>query len=167
VIGYPAWYLGGCPDVERVLKELFTDLLDGVEVISWLPPDFAAKLSSGLAFVRIFRMGGAMNIDTKSYVDQTRVQIATLSGSRDDANLLMEFVRQVLYAFRFGGTVHGQTITAYIQVEGELVGPQLLPEQMRDERLIAATFQINVDRPKGLPNYRQELDLDNTKGNSS
>lgn len=167
MIGYPSWYLGGCPDIEKVLKEYFSTLLTGVEVISWLPPDYAGNLASGLAYLRVFRMGGALNIDTRNYVDETRVQIATLSGSRDDANHLMEFVRQVLYAFRFGGFVTGPTTSAYIQVEGELVGPQLLPEQMRDERLVAVTFQINANRPKGLPDYRQALDLDNSKGNSS
>jgi hypothetical protein len=167
VIGYPAWYLGGCPDVEKVLKEFFSGLLSGVEVIAWLPPDYAAKLSSGVAFLRIFRLGGSMNIDTRGYVDEARVQFAALSASRDDANELMEFTRQVLYSFRFGGYLHNPTAPAYIQVDGELVGPQLIPEQMRDERLVAATFAVNVDRPKGLPDYRQALDLDNLKGNSS
>lgn len=161
MIGYPTWYLGGCPDVEKVMREYFSGLLTGVEVIAWLPPDYGPKLSSGLAFLRIYRLGGSMNIDTRGYVDEARVQIAALSASRDDANQLMEFVRQVLYAFRFGGYLHNANAPAYIQVEGELVGPQLIPEQMRDERLVAATFAINVDRPKGLPDYRQALGLEN------
>lgn len=158
MIGYPAWYAGGCPDVEKVLKDLFTSLLTGVEVVSWLPPDYANKLESGTAYLRVFRLGGQLNIDRRAWVDQTRVQFAALSASRDDATNLMEFVRQVLYAYADGGHVHGET-TTFIQVAGEIVGPQLIPEQMRDERLIAVTFEIRTDRPKGLPDYRHELNL--------
>lgn len=160
MIGYPDWYEGGCPDVEAVMRDLFMDLLTGVEVVSWVPPDYASQLASGIAYLRIFRLGGRINVDSKSWVDETRVQFAALSASRDDSWHLIEFVRQILYAFRFGGAVIGSASTAFIVVDGEVVGPQLIPEQMRDERLVPVTFEVHVDRPKGLPNYRQELSLD-------
>lgn len=142
------------------MRDLFMDLLTGVEVVSWVPPDYASQLASGIAYLRIFRLGGRINVDSKSWVDETRVQFAALSASRDDSWHLIEFVRQILYAFRFGGAVIGSASTAFIVVDGEVVGPQLIPEQMRDERLVPVTFEVHVDRPKGLPNYRQELSLD-------
>lgn len=157
MIGYPVWYAGGCPDAERVLKDLFTGLLTGVAVVAWLPPDYATTLQSGTAFLRVFRMGGSLNVDNKNWVDQTRIQIAALSASRDESWALIEFVRQVLYSFRDGGHVQGSGTTTFIQVEGELTGPQLIPEQMRDERLVPVTFEIHLDRPRGLPNYRDHL----------
>jgi len=160
VIGYPAWYEGGQPDVEKVIRDLFGGLLTGVEVVSWVPPDYASQLASGISFLRVFRLGGRINVDTKSWVDETRVQIAALSASRDDSWNLIEFVRQTLYAYRNGGTVVGPSSTTFIVVPGEVVGPQLLPEQLRDERLVPVTFEVHTDRPKGLPNYRQALGLD-------
>jgi hypothetical protein len=160
VIGYPAWYQGGCADVERVMRDLFVPLLTGVEVVSWVPPAYATDLAAGVTFLRIFRLGGRINVDSKSWVDETRIQFAALSGSRDDSWELIEFVRQTLYAYRFGGAVTGSTSTTFIVVSGEVLGPQLIPEQLRDERLVPVVFEVHTDRPKGLPDYRRSLGLD-------
>lgn len=162
MIGYPVWYQGGCPDVERVLKKLFENHLTGVSVVSWLPPDYATTLASGIAFLRVFRMGGRLNTDNRNWIDETRVQIAALSAHRDDSWALMEFVRQLLYAYRDGGQVQGYGSPVFIQVPGELVGPQLIPEQMRDERLVLVTFEVHLDRPRALPYYRDALNLNTT-----
>jgi hypothetical protein len=161
VIGYPAWYQGGQPDVERVMRDLFAALLPSVSVVSWLPPDYAAQLTDGIAFLRVFRMGGRLNIENRNWVDETRVQVAALTATRDDSWALIEFVRQVLYAYRDGGnvSVSSNGSTAFIEVPGEVVGPQLIPEAMRDERLVPVTFDVYTDRPRGLPNYRKELGL--------
>lgn len=159
MIGYPAWYVGGCPDVEKVMRDLFADLLTGVSVVSWLPPDYSARLDAGDAYLRVFRLGGRINVDTRAWVDETRVQFAALSKSRDASWALTEFVRQALYQYRDGGHVVGSDSTTFIVVQGEIIGPQLIPEQLRDERLVPVTFEIHVDRPKGLPNYRQALGL--------
>lgn len=159
MIGYPAWYQGGCPDVESVMRDLFGALLTNVEVVAWIPPDYATTLSQGKAILRVFRLGGQINVENKAWVDETRVQFAALSASRDDSWHLIEFVRQVLYAFRDGGTVTGTGSSAFIVVPGEVVGPQLIPDQMRDERLVPVTFEVHTDRPKGLPNYRESLNL--------
>lgn len=160
MIGYPVWYEGGCPDVERVLRDLLSPLLTGVEVVSWLPPDYANTLANGTAFLRVFRMGGRINVDNRNWVDETRVQIAALSTYRDDSWALIEFVRQVLYAYREGGHVSSAGSQTFIEVPGEVVGPQLIPEAMRDERLVPVTFDVFTDRPRGLPIYRKALGLD-------
>jgi hypothetical protein len=159
VIGYPAWYAGGCPDIEAVMRDLFSPLLTGVNVVSWVPPDYGDELNAGITYLRVYRLGGRINVDTKSWVDETRIQFAALSASRDDSWRLIEFVRQVLYAFRFGGPVGGPSGPTYIVVPGEIVGPQLVPEQFRDERLVPVTFEVHADRRKGLPDYRSALGL--------
>jgi hypothetical protein len=160
VITFPAWYAGGCPDVERVLRDLFSGLLPGVQVVSWVPPDYAASLATGTPFLRVFRVGGRINVENRNWVDETRVQLAALCTGRDDSWALIEFVRQILYAYRDGGHVLSSGSTTFIQVPGEVVGPQLIPEAMRDERLVPVTFDVHTDRPRGLPEYRQELSLD-------
>ena len=160
MIGYPAWYQGGCPDVERVVRDLFTPLLINVSVCSWVPPDCASQLTAGNAFLRVFRTGGRINVENRAWVDEARIQIAALSASRDDSWALIEFVRQVLYAYRNGGHVISEGRKVFIAVPGEVVGPQLVPEQFRDERLVPVTFDVETNRRKGLPDYRTALNLD-------
>lgn len=163
MIGYPAWYKGGGPDVERVVRDLFASLVTNVKVVSWLPPDYAQTLATGGAFLRVFRQGGRYNVDTRNWVDEARVQFAALSATRDESWELIEFVRQVLYAYWGGGNVvvPSNGTRAFIQTMGEVTGPQLMPEQMRDERLVPITFDVFVDRPRGLPIYRESLGLNN------
>lgn len=152
MIGYPAWYAGGTPDVEMVMRDMFSAQLTGVEVVSWVPPDYASHLASGLTYLRVFRLGGRFNVETR--VDEARVQFAALSASRDESVRLIDFVRMALVVgCRFGKTVITAGTTAFVLVPGEVVGPQLLPEQLRDERLVATTIDVNVDRRRGLPDY--------------
>lgn len=169
MITYPQWYEGGCRDVERELKNVFDRLLGGVSVVSWIPPDYVAQLNAGVTYLRIYRLGGQLNIETKNWVDQARVQIAVLAKSRDTAWELMNFVRVVLYeGFYHGGRVASEEPSlpmVFIQTPGEIIGPQLLPEPMRDERLVAVTFDIHVDKPRGLPDYRDAI-LDQLRGSS-
>lgn len=166
MITYPDWYEGGCRDVEKELKSLFEKLLSGVTVVSWIPPDYVSQLNSGVTYLRVYRLGGQLNIETKNWVDQARVQLAVLATSRDAAWELMTFVREVLYSgFYHGGRVVRSDIsTTFMQTPGEIVGPQLVPEPMRDERLVAVTFDIHVDRPRRLPNYRNNI-LEQLRGN--
>jgi hypothetical protein len=174
-ITYPTFWRGGCADVERTIKDLFTHTenlaasgLTGLEVVSWLPQpaDAAAWLNAGNGFLRVYRTGGTVDRDKHPMVDMTRVQIAAWCTNRDASWELIEYVREILYAFVDGGTVKRSTTsifgltTTFIRVPGELVGPQLLPEQIRDDRLVPVTFEIQTDRPKGLPDYREQLQLD-------
>lgn len=169
MITYPSWYKGGCRDVERELKNAYEKLLGGVTIVSWLPPDYVSQLNAGVTYLRVFRLGGQLNIETKNWVDQARVQFAVLAQSRDTAWDLMIFVREILY----GGFIDGVRVshedpsipTTFMQTPGEVVGPQLMPELMRDERLVACTFDIHIDRPRGLPHYREYI-LDQLKGDS-
>lgn len=175
MITYPSWWRGGCPDVERTIKDLFTYTqnlaavdLTGIQVVSWLPQpiDAAAWLNQGNGYLRVYRTGGAVDRDKHPWVDITRVQIAAWCTSRDASWGLIEYVREILGVFVDGGTVKRSTTslsgltTTFIRVPGELVGPQLLPEQIRDDRLVPVTFEIQTDRPKGLPDYREQLQLD-------
>jgi hypothetical protein len=175
VITYPEFWRGGCPDVERTIRDLFTHPenvaaqgLSGVNVVSWLPKpaEAAAWFAQGNGYLRVFRLGGPEDRTRKAYVDQTRVQIAAWTENRDDSWELIEYVREMVWAYEKGGTVHRSAATlsglttTYIKVEGELLGPQLIPEQILDDRLVPVTFEIHTDRPKSLPDYRELLQLD-------
>lgn len=159
--GFPQ-YQGGYPNIENLLKTVYTPLLDGsgVEPTYWLPkPDKITEFfeQGGKGYLRMYRTGGAINpIENR---DEPRVQLAAMTPSRDDSWDLIEMVRQVLHegygkaAAIVPGTIHK------LQTSGEVVGPQLIPELMQDDRLVPITVEFYTWRPKGLPNYRQALGL--------
>ena len=162
VITYPAWWTvgaGGYPNIENLLKTLTAPLLGGVEATYWLPDEqtIESALSSGGGFLRIYRTGGKVNFSENR--DEPNVQLAALTHSRDESWELIEFIRTgVLEAFTEAAAIVPGT-TAKLACAGELVGPQLIPEQIRDERLVPVTFTFYTWKPKGLPNYRQALGL--------
>lgn len=154
-ITYPAWWAGGFPDAEKLLRALFTPLLGGVTVGSWLPATdaYEAQLAAGGGFLRLYRTGGRINRDQNR--DEPRIQIAALTRSRDDSWELIEFCRQVLDGYAAGGIV--PATSHKLVCTGEVVGPQLLPELIVDDRLVPITVELLTWRPKGLPDYRTAL----------
>ncbi len=153
---YPDWYQGGCADIEAVLVTLFSGLLTGVNVVRYLEEDYVARLQDGEAFLRISRTSGHINGDQLR--DQARVQTAALTPSRDDSWELIEFCRQVYEAIngRGGLWIEG----AVIRETGEVIGPQLIPEQIRESRLVPVTHDIWVGHPRtALDTYPQALGL--------
>jgi hypothetical protein len=156
-ITYPAWYKGGNTDIEMLVSSLFTPLIGGVEVVSWLPDanTYNAQLSSGGGYLRTYRVGGRFNFDQNR--DETRAQIAALTRSRDESWYMIEFVRQTLFAFAFGANVPGTGVR--LTMAGEVIGPQQIPELIQDDRLVPITVELHTARPKGLPNYRASLGL--------
>lgn len=158
-ITLPAWYTGGYPDVEKLLTAWFQPMLTGVSVVSWLPKPsvYEEVLQTSEGFLRIYRTGGKINPGEKR--DEARVQFAALTRSRDDSWELIEFVRQCLGAFGDGnGSTHVLAGTK-IGVPGEVVGPQLIPELLQDDRLVPITVELWTSRPDGLDKYRQALGL--------
>mgnify|MGYP000904106005 CR=1 FL=1 len=157
MIVYPQWWGGGYPDIEALLETLFTPLLVGVEPTKWLPgpAEIEATLAEGRGYLRIYRTGGKINRDENR--DEPNVQIAALTASRDKSWELIEFVRTgVLEQFDtvsiVPGTIHK------LSCQGEVIGPQLVPERMRDDRLVPITFNFFTWAPKGLlSRYRQAL----------
>lgn len=159
-IGFPDWWPatdGGYPNVQKLLRTLFTPLLTGVEATSWLPKPsvYEAQLTSGDGYLRFYRTGGRINREQNR--DEPRVQAAALTRSSDDSWELIEFVRQVLEQFAEPAPVPGTT--QLLQCAGELIGPQLIPELVADGRLVPVTFELHTWRPKGLPNYQRALGL--------
>lgn len=154
----PVWWQGGYPDIEQLVKNLFQPLLTDVEVVSWLPnrTEYETQLSSGKGYLRIFRTGGKINYDEKR--DEPNVQFAALTRSRDDSWELIEFARTgVLEAFMRAAAIVPGTIHK-LQCSGEVVGPRLIPEQLRDDRLVPSTFGFYTWQPKSM-NYRQHLGI--------
>ncbi|MBX9920007.1 MAG: hypothetical protein K2Y33_09315 [Mycolicibacterium frederiksbergense] len=172
---YPDFYEGFRWDVELLVSDIFSfagnraALIEGVEVVPWFPPNDKrdAWLSDGNAFLWVHRLGGPLNTASLPGTDQAVVQMAGLTKSRAETNEFMSYVAAVLNAYgRDGGHVQRSSphlsgsSTTFIRVPGEVVGPQLIPERFRDERLIPAQWEIHVDLPKELPDYREALDLE-------
>lgn len=159
-ISYPSWWdrdRGGYPNIENLLETLFTPLISGITVTYWLPSDkvIADTLAAGGGFLRIYRTGGRINRDQTR--DEPNVQLAALTKSRDMSWDLIEFARTgVLEQFENAAVVPGTQHK--LHCVGEMVGPQLIPEQMRDERLVPATFALHTWRIEGK-SYRQALGL--------
>lgn len=154
----PVWYTGGYPDIEKLLTNWLQPMLS-VSVVSWLPKPavYEEVLQTTEGFLRIYRTGGKINRPEKR--DEPRVQFAALTRSRDDSWTLIEFVRQCLEAF--GDTNSSTTVIASTKIgcPGEVVGPQLIPELLQDDRLVPITFELWTSRPDGLDKYRQALGL--------
>jgi hypothetical protein len=154
----PGWYepAKACPDIEKnVLRPLFQPLLPSTNVVSWIPkPDtYNAEITAGRSYLRTYRTGGAWNDEEKR--DEPRVQFAALTGSRDESWQLIGFVRDILRDFvRESGIVNGFRLSA----EGELAGPQLIPELLQDDRIVPITVQL-FTWPKQVLNYRAHLGL--------
>ncbi|AVJ50230.1 tail terminator [Mycobacterium phage Mendokysei] len=161
-IGFPEWWnvgQAGYPNIQKLMRKAFDGLLTNVELTSWFPKPsvYEAQLESGGAYLRFYRTGGRINREEKR--DEPKVQIAALTRSSDDSWELIEFVRQVLeegYG-QAAAVVPGTIYTLY--AAGEVVGPQLIPELLADDRLVPITYELHTRRPKGLPNYRQALGL--------
>lgn len=173
---YPDFYEGFRWDVERLLKDVFTfdanksAVPEGLEVVPWFPANDKrdAWLSEGNGYLWVHRLGGHLNRATMPGTDECVVQMAALTRSRDDSNDLLDYVAMVLSQFDEGGQVHrstphrcGDTETFMkVPIMGELVGPQMIPDRFRDDRLIPAQWEIHADLPQGLPDYRELLELD-------
>ncbi|HJT93888.1 MAG TPA: hypothetical protein VJ777_18485 [Mycobacterium sp.] len=168
---FPDWYKGGFIDIERLLMDWFGGLFtDAVTCLTWFPPEneVLENIANGLIYLRIFRSGGRIvfNEDGGTGVlDRPHVQFAAMSRSRDLSWEVIEFVRNMLYPFNVGGG-GGRMITdfgyAAITVNGEVMGPSITPDVFRDQRLVPITFELEVERRKGLPtfsNYGAELGL--------
>lgn len=160
-ISYPAWWdrsQSGFPNIENLLKTLFTPMISGVTVTYWLPSDESIiedTLASGGGFLRIYRTGGRTNYEQNR--DEPNVQLAALTKSRDASWDLIEFARTgVLSQFEKAAVVPGTQ--HQLKCEGEVVGPQIIPELMRDERLVPATFTLHTWRLKSN-SLRQAIGL--------
>lgn len=163
---FPAWYdvTKTWLDTEYVLKNAFQVWLPDTNVLSWLPQSdvILSTVQAGGSYLRIFRTGGQLSGDEqrKSFVDAARIQFAAIANTRDQSWDITNFVRTVLWAyFRQSGRISGGGITCVMNTIGEVQGPQLTPVEFRDERLVPVTFDLEFQRPKGLPDYRIPLGL--------
>lgn len=137
---YPAVYTAPVyPDVEAVIETLWKRLLTGVNVVTYLEEDYVRRLQDGEAFLRVARTSG--HINGEQLRDQARIQTAALTPSRRDSWELIGFVRDTYEAINDGGLV---VDGAVIRATGEVVGPQLIPEQIRESRLVPVTHDIYV-----------------------
>lgn len=157
-ISYPDWYKGGYPDVEILVETLFTPMLSGVTPVHWWPreADIEAHLAAGNGYLSIYRTGGTINHDQKR--DEPHVLFVALTKSRDASWELIEFIRQVLCKYEEAESIVPGTIHQ-LGCLGEILGPSLTRAELRDERIVPATFKLLTRKPKGLGNYNEALGL--------
>jgi hypothetical protein len=177
MITYPLWWEGLRWEMTRLMRDLFThpanaaaNGLTGVKVERFLSAndDIATWLEGGDGYIMVHRNGGHLDTTSQPWVDNAIVTLAGLTMSPDESHDLMDYVTTVLISYQEadGGIVHrsaphrcGLTTTS-MTVPGEVVAPQMIPEQFRDERLVPMVWAIHADVPRGLPNYRAYLGLD-------
>ncbi|BDY33159.1 phage tail termination protein [Mycolicibacterium mageritense] len=157
----PDWYdVQGFPFAEgavrALLEPLFPTNVDGaVEVVNQLPD---AVLDTGW-FGRILfiaRFGGAGDIRK----DQAAMQIAAITNSPTDSQVLTGFVRDVLVCVDDPIEVEledgrAATITAV----SEMTGPEEIPGLEYDERIVPSTFLFTFDNPLSTPDYSDHLGI--------
>lgn len=173
-LSYPQWWKGFRWDIERLFDDLFTfdqntAALEGLRAEPFFAPnsDREAWLKQGGAYLLVHRRGGYLNKETLPWMDESVVDLAALTPSRDQSNELMAYITGILDAFGDeGGTVHRRTphpsglSTTFMAAPGEVVGPQLIQELIREKRIVPATWEIHAAVPRGLPDYRELLGLD-------
>jgi hypothetical protein len=173
-IHYPTWWRGFRWDSERLIKDVFqfdgnasAEGLTGVAVEPWLPaPEKREEwLKQGNGYLWVHRLGGQIERKKHRGVDEALIQMAALTSSRENSIELMEYVASILSAYDEGGLVQranphrSGSSTTFMRVPGEVVGPQLIPDRFRDERLIPAQWEIHADLPY-VPDYREALGLE-------
>lgn len=174
-IVYPSWWKGFRWDIERLLRDLFMHTANGaanglqgvkVEPFAPLTEQRESWLSQGNGYLMVHRNGGAIDKERMPWVDEALVTLGALTKSRDESNELQSYVATVLSEFDTGGTVHRAVehrlgiSTTFMTVPGEVVGPQLTPGLLQDDRLVPTTWAVHADIPRGLPDYREPLGLD-------
>ncbi len=154
-IAFPDFYEGGFPDRELVMLDLtqkFLDLLTPTgEACTWLLPKHYEMVAAGRPVVRLYRGG----LGAHGLWDDAAVQVGVIASTRKDSWDVLEYLRQMYLSFEHGGPVRREdgSITMLSGIS-EMVGPQQLPEINPDDRLVPATFNVQVRRPRSLPDYR-------------
>lgn len=154
----PAWYEPAAATAEDAMKALFVPLFPtgvpgAVQVVNQLPDGVLDTGWSG-RILFIARFGGAADIR----VDQAAIQIAAITTSRNDSQLLNGFVRDMLSDIDDPIDVtlpsgRGATITE----ASEITGPEEIPGADYSELIIPSTFLITFDKPLHTPDYSDHL----------
>ncbi len=111
------------------------DEVNGVAV-TWLPvkDELDARLDAGGVFVRVHRLGGAVD----GMVDTGTIQLGVLAKTRAMSWAVLGHLRDVLLEFA-PGTVSGVAVAAI----GEMTGPLQIPELSPDLRLVQGLFRVS------------------------
>lgn len=155
-ITFPAWWPQAVRDqvvdIEEVMCELFRPLLGGVEPVNWLPTDEQTQqvlFEDQEAFLRVYRLGG--EVDLENNLDIHRVQLAAISNDGEQSVEILAFAQWTLYAYeRTGYVTMPDGAKVALTFRDEILGPILDPQQIRDARLVRATFEVETPWPKGL-----------------
>lgn len=122
------------PDVEKALIDVFADLSAAVSAtaVARLPPD----LQQMLPVIRVRRLGGGDD----RWTDSPRADVEVYAATRAVAVPLAELLRQRLLSGPHA-TGHGVIDRAVTEV-----GPQEIPYEDQDIRLVTATYRVALRR---------------------
>lgn len=156
----PEWFEGGYTDIEEAVIAYFRWLLgDSVFVCSWLPPGHYTPGSNAgtQPTLRVWRQPG--RTDPSLRRDESLVQIASITSTREESWKLTQFVRRLMDDDVISGfpilMSDGEKIS-FACCE-EWIGPQMVPERVVDEKFVPVTFKLAIREPIDLPNYRKIL----------
>lgn len=157
----PDWFEGGNVDAEELISSYLQWLLgESVYVCTWLPPGHyvlspGEEVGGTQPTLRVWRQPGKAVPDLRR--DETLVQIAAITPTRKESWQLIDFVRRLMEHDVVAGfpIILPDGSKAAVAAAEEWMGPQLVPEQVVDEKFIPVTFKIGLREPVGLPNYRK------------
>lgn len=156
----PDWYTLKYDDIEDALCDYFEWVTNNeVLVCTWLPPDYYDPTSGNGTepTLRIWRQPG--RADQSLRTDEALVQIAAITRKRSDTWQLIDFVREMMDDDVIAGFPIPRkdgSVTKFRKSE-EWLGPQIVPEQLYDDKFIPVTFKVPTREKRLRPNFRQIL----------
>lgn len=160
-VAFPAWYKGGWPDRELVVMDLLQPFLDLLtpqgEAVRYRSQGYDDDVEAGGLLVRVYRGGGAA--DPACLRDPASVQLAAITQSRQMSGDVIEYCRQIMLSYQSGGPVHMADDT-FVEVDAvwEIMGPQEVPEDNPDERIVPLTFGVECRKPLIVPDYQRVIE---------
>ncbi|MFN3005140.1 hypothetical protein [Mycolicibacterium wolinskyi] len=154
----PAWYQPGLPLAEDAVTALTQPLFPAnvagaVQVVNQLPDGMLDTGWRGRALF-VTRFDGAADVRA----DQAAMQLAAITNSRTDSQILITFIRDMFVCVEDPIEVEledGRTAT--ITAIAETSGPEEVPGLEYDERIVTALFVFTFANPLETPDYSDHL----------
>ena len=140
----PAWFEDNFVDVESMLIDLFSRILDNeVAVGCWYADDWLDDPDPEPQLL-FFRLPGS-RVDLERNSDVCHVQAVAVTSSRDDSWRLMNLVRAVVLPMQGFRVPMQDGFNAQVWCVEDVAGPQILtPGQQIDTRVVTSVFSIRV-----------------------
>jgi hypothetical protein len=153
-VDLPDWYtVPGYHDVEQLFVDYFSWINPTVYVGTVIPSGWWTPDSAPAPLIRVWRLPG--RADPQLREDESVVNIATLSRSRQDSWKLSGFVRDAMRAAPGVKIPRGDGTKTVVDAVSEWVGPSQIPEQFIDDKFIPITFRVSLGMRRIVPDYHK------------